>query len=223
MPVSCTESGRWSYNDPKFTDSGFVAPRSVRVPKSESVHLSLRVGRRHASDQSGVWENVESVQYSLGTNSATRALRDAMVQSQEQLDAMIAAFRPLPNLVGLVAVCSDGFIGMDVVSRPDVYMDLHEKLVRSYVVDPVGRGTSGNVALNGQPDAFLASVAAATAESYPSPGLGTDERLVSDRVGGSALVVGEETIHLGAFTRQGGSDPERPIRAERIGRRHWRV
>lgn len=222
VPVSCTESGRWSYNDPKFTDSGFVAPRSVRVPKSASVHESLRMDRRHVSDQGEVWSRVEDVHFSLGTMSDTRALRDAMMQSKEELDAMIAAFRPLPNQVGLVAVCADGFVGMDAVSRPDVYADLHEKLVRSYVVDLIGRGATGNVALDGRLDAFLASVIAAAAEPYPSPGLGTDERLVSDRVGGAALVVGEETIHLGAFTRPTGADPARPVASDRIGRRHWR-
>lgn len=200
VPVSCTEAGRWGYASPEFKDSGYVAPRSVRMPKSLSVHESLRRERRHRSDQGQVWENVEKVHYSMGTESRTHALRDAMEQTRGRFDEIVAAFAPIEGQVGLIAVCADGFVGLDVLSRAEVFADVHAKLVRSYVVDVMASGRAEPVKLDGQVDRFLASVRTAKVEAFDSPGRGTDHRLAENAVRGASLVVDGEVVHLGAFT-----------------------
>jgi len=224
VPVSCTEVGRWNYTSPRFADSGYIAPQSVRAPKSRAVHASLRGNRRHAADQGEVWDRIAEYHARAGTSSGTGALRDAMEQRRADLDQAMSTFAPVDGQVGLIAVTATGFVAIDVVSRPDVYTDLHPKLVRSYVAEIVADAERREVELDGRVDGFLERLRAGAVEAYPSPGRGSDLRVEGRHARGAALVVDGEVVHLGAF-----SEEERPVPprsdagASRIHRRHWRL
>ncbi len=223
VPVSCTEAGRWRYTSRTFTDSGYVAPASVRTSKSRSVHFGLRMGQLHVSDQGDVWRGIDDYHRRAGTMSGTGALRDAMDQRRKDLDHALSTLTRIDGQVGFVAVASDGFVAIDVVSRPDVYADLHEKLILSYVAEVVAGAGGAEVRLDGRVDDFLARLRVAGVERYPSPGRGRDLRLESRGLRGAALLVDEEIVHLGAF-----SEPERPAagpipEGATMHRRHWRI
>jgi ARG/rhodanese/phosphatase superfamily protein len=199
VPVSCTEQGRWGYRSPRFADSGHIAPRSIRVPKTESVHASLTAFDLHASDQAEVWQNVRASRAFRETQSPTSALRDVMERQKKDMQVHFKEFKPVPGQIGIVAVTADGFVGLDAVSRPEVYLDLHEKLVRSYLADVVG--TEDQVELIGQVDAFLADVRTSKRQVFDAPGLGTDLRLDGEVAVGSALRHRREIVHLAGFTK----------------------
>jgi hypothetical protein len=223
VPVSCTEIGRWGYTSRTFVDSGYVAPPSVRTSKSRSVHESLRAGLSYASDQGEVWDNISDYHRRAGTTSGTGALRDAMQQRRRDLDEARAALVHIDGQVGLVAVTADGFVAIDAVSRPDVYADLHEKLILSYVAEIVAGPERRAVELDGRVDAFLEHLRAAAVERYPSPGRGEDLRLEGRGVRGGALLVDDEVVHLGAFTEPGQPPVPAPPTGARMHRRHWRI
>ena len=92
---------------------------------------------------------------------------------------------------------------LDTVSRPDAFGPLWPKLRAGYLLDGLDR-------LGGKPtavteiDAFVADVDHSLASRQPSVGLGEDLRLRSDRVIGSGLVLGDETIQLSAFRSEHG-------------------
>lgn len=222
VPVSCTEAGRWRYTSRTFTSSGYVAPASVRTSMSRSVHHGLRMGAMHVSDQGDVWRGIDEYHRRAGTTSGTGALRDAMEQRRKDLDSALETLVRIEGQVGFVAVTADGFIALDAVSRPDVYADLHDKLVLSYVAELVAGWSTSDVKLDGRVDAFLDRLRSAPVERYPSPGRGRDLRIHGPGVRGSALLVDGEIVHVGAFSEPDQTVPPPVPRGTRIHRRHWR-
>ncbi len=51
IPVNCTERGRWSYNSPKFRDSGNISSFHLKREMKESVTDSLFIRKVHRADQ----------------------------------------------------------------------------------------------------------------------------------------------------------------------------
>jgi hypothetical protein len=202
VPVSCTEAGRWSYRSRHFSDSGHMAPKTIRARKSASVHQSLKREARHFSDQSMLWDDVSAFNALHSVRSPTGALRDSLEQRRRDAESPLKKLTLVPEQIGLIAVGPDGFVGIEAVSQPGVYAALHDKLVRSYLYEVMGN--EGEVKLNGQVDAFLSGLKASGRAEFQSPGKGMDIRLDGGKLGGSALQCEQEIIHLTAFTKVGG-------------------
>ena len=125
LPVSCTEVGRWRHVSRVFADSGVVAAQSVRRKKSLSVQRGLEHGMLFRSDQGEVWDDIEKLQARSGTSSATGAMRDAFAAHERTLEECVASIPLLDGQVGMVALFGDKVVGLDLVSRPEVYAALH--------------------------------------------------------------------------------------------------
>jgi hypothetical protein len=118
------------------------------------------------------------------------------------LRALEDAFPAQPGQCGaILGIGSD--LCLDAVSRPDAFARLWPKLRAGYLLDALER-------LDGKPttvtelEAFVADVGHSLVSRQPSVGLGEDLRLRSDRVIGSGLVLGDETIQLSAFRSDDG-------------------
>jgi hypothetical protein len=204
VPVSCTEAGRWSYKSEKFGDSGFVAPPSVRERQKESVSYSLSNRMDFASDQGAVWDSISMMHMRMDTSSKTQAMRDFVDERQVDIKDITSKFSLVEGQIGLIAVGRGGFVAIDVVSKPEVYADLHEKLVLSYATEALswkGQSEVEEIALDGQVDAFLKNVRAGKSERFKSPGMGMDHRVATEQGAGSALDVEEEVVHFSVVTR----------------------
>lgn len=201
IDVSCTERGRWSYTSRDFHDSGVVMARKVRTQKSKSVSASLETSQTYASNQSQVWEGIDQMQHELGTASDTSAMRDLYSARQETFRDPLAAFPRREGQCGLAFLVDRAVVGVELVSREEAYAQLHEKLVKSYVIDARPR----HVAPNATPSSetvkqFVAQAAVCATASFPSVGLGTDIRLRERTLCGSALVVEDTCVHATLFS-----------------------
>jgi hypothetical protein len=198
VPVSCTEQGRWSYQSKAFSVSQAMLERKIRSAKSRSVRASLaREGTAH-SDQGEVWEGIRALHRKAACPSPTGAMHDAFQARQQQLDECLRCFARQEGQVGLLVLIGGQVAGFDLVSRPEVYARLHDKLVRSYVLDALldqpGTPTAPEAAA-GAARAFLDSTQAAREEVFPSVGYGRDHRYEAAGVTGSALVHDHHVIH----------------------------
>ena len=209
IPVSCTEQGRWGYNSPSFRDSGYMMSSEARYRKSARVSMSLKMSAGYNANQSEVWEDVRHLHRTSGTSSHTGAMQDAYLQKESDIDGYLKAF-PLQTMQkGLVVFLNGKLAGMDYLSRCDAYHDLHDKLLKSHIVEALHREVSLFDPTNLEIDAnlFLKSLAeTVSADEFKPVGLGTDVRLESDRAAGAALVYEEAVIHLTAFSRHGIDD-----------------
>lgn len=208
VPVSCTELGRWSYRSRDFQESGEVLSSRSRSFKMGSVTDSLKENRGHASNQGKIWDDISELHESLKTHSGTEAMHDAYEQRRQNIDEVIAAFPLIEGQCGFYAQIDGRFAGLDLVSRPEIWKDLHAKVVRSYVVDVLDRRYK-----DGKPDPqALATLfelfAKAQLNQFPAVGLGQDLRLEHDTFVASALVWDGSLTHLAAYPRMTVSSNE---------------
>lgn len=214
IPVSCTEHGRWHHVSPKFSDSDAVMPRQARAMKTRSVSEALKRSPVRAksvhdyrSDQGGVWDQVEALHYRLETSSPTGAMSDAYDRVQGSLDEALACFPREQGQAGLLVYFGTAPMGLDLVSRPQVFERLHRRLLKSYVIDVLRTADGDKADLDAEmARMLLATLPEVTRESAFQPiGHGEDFRYENGRVFGSALVHQDTCIHTAFFW-----DDERP-------------
>lgn len=199
--VSCTERGRWSYATREFSDSEVVMARKIRAAKNRSVSASLNQSRSFRSDQGEIWEEIDALCESAGVRSDTGAMRDVYEGRKHELNECLEAFPRIEKQRGLVFLIDRSVVGMDILSRPEAYSDVHNKLLRSYVID----ATPGKVESHSHPDPgvvgrFIDQILGCSESSFPSVGLGTDYRLERRKLCGSALVCEDTCIHAAFFS-----------------------
>jgi len=201
IPVSCTEQGRWSYVSPRFEESLSVAPPRMRRSNQAAVTDSVRMSGRFAGDQAEVWSRVHEISEEAAVHSSTSAMRDVFKERLPALDEVTGKFPVGARQIGLLAVIDDEVMGLDVVTRPEVYELLHVKLVRSYVLDaslrrdaPVHERDVAKLARG-----FLDSAQKTSESRHESVGLGYDYRYTGPDVVGSALAYKADMIHCAFF------------------------
>ncbi len=217
VPVSCVEAGRWQSVSRCFDDSDQILSASARSGKCERVTENLRHYGRYDGDQDAVWRDVGLLLEDAGVNSPTSAMSDAFLQRSEHLDIYRKAFPLLEGQAGLIVVSNGRVASLDVLSRPEVYADLHGKLVRSHSIEALSGWRRATSAPNDETDparlvsAFLDDARQGKEEVFPSRGAGQDHRLRGVDTAGSALVVDEAAVHLALFPRSHSrGEPKRP-------------
>jgi hypothetical protein len=198
VPVSCTEPRRWNYTSAQFAASNTVLERRIRSRKSRSVHRSLKSTSTPRSDQREVWQGIAGLYHKAKFMSPTLALHDLVRAQVQRLKDYLANLPCLEGQVGLLVVINGRVAGLDVVSRPEVYAGLHNKLVRSYVLDTLlDQPTPPRPATEAHAlaEAFIAAVETSREEIFPSVGYGRDHRYLASNLAGSALVHENRLIH----------------------------
>ncbi len=199
--VSCTERGRWNYATREFGDSEVVMARKIRARKNRSVSASLNQSNSFRSDQGEIWEQIDALCESTGVSSETGAMRDVYEGKKQELQESLEAFPSVEKQRGLVFLIDGVVVGMELLSRPEAYSDVHNKLLGSYLVDTM----SGNVESHRHPNPdvvgrFIDQILGCSESSFPSVGLGMDFRLERRKLCGSALVCEDTCIHAAFFS-----------------------
>ncbi len=217
VPVSCTERGRWSYESNEFSSSGSLAYAELRKGKAAAVANSLHVNACHSSDQGAVWQEIEHLHMAANSDdsSKTRAMKDAYDRSQREIEEFSRDVPCHDGQCGLLAVVGDRVEGTDVLSRPEAYAKMHQRLVESHAMDFLvrKRGVARKPLDPEAPTRFLAEAAMAAESVHDTPGLGSDHRLRFRWGHGAALRVGDTVVHLALFGSSGlgqGHHPSEP-------------
>lgn len=198
VPVYCVEKGRWATVSPQFGTKGTLAAPTLRGLAHEG------------ATQAGVWEEVDRTARAHGvTQSAGRAFQeiydDAGVQAQV---AEYLARLKLPRgrrTVGFVAFHRGQVLGADLFGSPALFEELHDKLVRSYVLG-MGRSRSAARGTDDGPHRAAEFLSRAWSEDcartpLPGPGIGEGHRLSNPQwnVSGGALVYRNDVVHMSLF------------------------
>ena len=236
IPVSCTEQGRWHYTSDHFSSGKTVMPSKARRRKTRAVSESLAAGLHFMPNQGEVWEDVEELHAKLGSQSPTSAMSDAYETMREELESASQKAPPMDGQNGLIALINGAPAGLDLVSRPGAYAQLHDRVLQSYAMEALvtpadnpGKGNAPEAAASGKPDilvakAFLERCAAIAGKPYASKALGTDWRFVSPGIVGSGLEYENTWIHMAYFVdEESARQSGRSARMARMSRRsHWR-
>lgn len=143
VEVFCVEKGRSNYYD----ESAPAAEKEVAAFKGYFSVASPRVRQavQRTGNQSEVWAAVDQVTAAnnagsethtyagLATENDKKAIRDAYLRH------FAGQFTDLPNMVGMVVVCGDKVLGVDIFGHPDLFKREYAALLQGYVAE-VGDG-----------------------------------------------------------------------------------
>jgi len=206
IPVSCVEQGRWSYDSPRFHSKERLMATNLRAMKAEQVHRSIRTSDDFRSDQSALWDEISSKAARMEAVSPTMAMAEIYEKKRSSLADYVDHFRLAEMQVGSVFLINGKVVGLDSFGKPETFAKVFKKLVQSYALDAIDSDVVGNPqkALKSNVTKFLHAAGAATLESHPPVGLGTDCRLESKEVNGFALIHEDQILHLSVFARRNG-------------------
>lgn len=211
VPVSCIEMGRWRHESDAFRPA--MRTPATEVRRAKALHLEMAPMERGAA-QSAVWDAVSMKEEQHGFASGTSKHGDLIEHERPRLGELSRAFPLQPGQCGMVLAADGKVMCMDAVSRPDVFAGLHEALLTGYMLDAL-HALDRAPAPAGAVAEFMTAVAGARRTPRPAVGLGTDVRLGSDAMLGSALELDGETIQLTAFRREDGDQRWTSADAER--------
>ncbi len=213
IPVSCTEQGRWSSVSEEFHNSGIHASPSLRRKQAYAVAESLGQRAEYSADQGAVWDHVEQQHlYSKIDNrrSPTRAMRNVYEARKKNLDEYFKSFEHVPHQKGIMVFINGKAVGFDSIPLESAYRTLHEKLVKSYIMDAIlEKKKDDDKPSVKKAGAFLEKVTASDEKKYRSMGCGSDYRYTGIGITGSSLKYDKEVVHMGFF---------KFIRSDRHGR-----
>lgn len=211
IPVSCSEAGRWDYQSRLFSESEGVLSASMRRTKMPRVIENLKLNRGYEASQSEIWREISGLSSRLRVFSQTRALREVYLQRHSEIDLIARGFPCLNGQCGIYVEVNGAFAGLETVSSPEVWKDLHHKLIRSYAVDVL------DVEFSPEPESEVAfaqvleQILNADLIARNAVGLGEDIRLESEGICGSALFHREGFIHIAVFPDQGHHRQDIPV------------
>jgi hypothetical protein len=205
VPVSCVEHGRW--DDERHAEPFIVAPHAadpeLRRTKRATANRRSRAGDEPRPEQHEVWHEVEQRLECHGVTSASAAFTDLFDAKRVSLDELKRPFRPVEGQLGAVVEIAGDPVAFDLVSRPEVFADLLQRLLDGYAlqalqtldsVAPPRMEPSDEAALD-----FFELVLASRRRWIPTPGMGDAFTPTRRRVNGCGLRADRELIALSAF------------------------
>jgi len=217
VPVSCTEAGRWSYRGREFSESGNVMKPSIKSKLVRSVNASFMTMGQARSDQGEVWDEIDKMQMDHRSASPTAAMADVFESSKPQLEKMLAAFPRLDGQCGIYALLGGRFAGLEMVSLPEVWKELHDKIIHSYAMDAVLLREERPLQDALIPD-WEDLLLGARLDVFPGTGLGEDLRIQKALLTGSALLWNDELAQIGLYPNQENRVEQETFHRHRAGR-----
>jgi hypothetical protein len=200
IPVSCVESGRWSYKSDKFYSEETMAAAKLRRTTSSSVFKSLLMSRKHSSDQSAVWGEVEEYSRKSDFYSPTMSMKEVTDSKKNEIDDYLKSFQILPKQKGMLVFLNGEIVGFDFISLESAYTKIHQKLIKSYAMDAILSEIKEKKDVTKElAKAFLEKTTQSDEKEFKSVSLGSDYRFEGKDVLGSALIHQDKVIHMAFF------------------------
>jgi len=139
IEVFCVEKGRWQFNDETATENeknifAFKGYYNVASPQ-------VRQAVQRTGSQSEVWNAVAKVTSANKAESGTGAYAalETANEAKAKRDAYLRYFDDkaanVSNMIGMVVVCGDRVLGVDVFGHPDLFRLKYDALLHGYVAE----------------------------------------------------------------------------------------
>ena len=199
IPISCVERRRWFYQG-----RGVLDKERVMLKRSTAINESLITYESFRADQNEIWDVVgeKKTPFHADAPTSTYVKRDICEHEQKTLDEYLKHFEVEDNQVGILVLLNNGVAGCDCFGKQDTLSKTFSKLIKTYVLDAMDDPKKRCTFSERKASGFINGVRLSTLKGRPSISLGTDLRLESQKVIGSALSVGKELVHLTAFVKK---------------------
>lgn len=187
IEVFCVEKGRWRFDDTtasanEKTIYAFKGYYNVASPQ-------VRAAVHRTGSQQEVWNAVARVTSANNAESGTGAYAalESAAESKNKRDACLRYFdgKPenLPGMTGMVVVCGDKVLGVDVFGHPELFRRKYAALMHGYAAEAALSGGSATNAKSAAENAFDAVVRLSDAKTAGNTGAGK-------------FAVGDTWVHL---------------------------
>lgn len=214
MPVSCTEAGRWSYRSDRFHESGNVLSSEMRAAKSGQVNESLKSHGAFDSNQSELWDKISDMQARHEHRSGTSAMEDVYVHERPNLDAFAQAFPWVEGQCGVMVFLGSHFAGLDMLSLPSAWNEVHSKIIRSYAIDAIRMHQAEQQPLLPE-DWLWEQLEKCVVTPRKSVALGEDLRIEGERIVGASLLWEATLVHTAIYPARGHGAAHDPYHSPR--------
>lgn len=204
IPVSCTERGRWGYNSNRnFSDAQTMMSAKARYAKMERVHENLNFTGSFAANQGEVWSEVNLLHGKLNTFSQTEAMHDIYTQKRSNIKDYTTHFQVQKDQIGVIVFVDEQFAGFDFFARADFYGEMHEKIMKSHILEAMGSNKSDqNISIPEElAQHVLDDLDTMPWQTFKSVSLGEEWRAKKQTLSTATLVFEEEVVH---WTGYGG-------------------
>ncbi len=209
MPVSCVERGRWNYRSRTFA-AGRKASFLLRREATRGVRQNVRERGEYASDQGGVWSEVDKLNISMGARSPTDAMSAGFDKAAEKLARFKDRLTYPDKAAGLAVFINGLLVGLELFEHPDILRKVWDSHVESYAIDAI------TLKKKSRPDSVPAEavrdcsrrITESLEDPSKSPGEGYDVGVEEADLVGAALVNNGRVVHLQAFQMTPSEDDE---------------
>ncbi len=195
IPVSCVEQGRWRYRSRHFEVSGSVSSSKLRRHLKESVAMSLKAGRGHASDQGQVWREVGRQMAAFSAPSETAAMADTYDSRRDLLAEFQKALAYVEGATGMAVAVGGKVVALDLFDKPSTCQKVWSRLLTGVSMDALESDQAAPAVDRGDVERLLASLRGHAWAPAPPVGEGQEFRYDESEIHGSALVFGTAVLH----------------------------
>lgn len=200
LPVYCVEQGRWHGSTQQFKSGNVMGSKNLR---------KSAIKKR---GQAKIWEEVAKKTNQVKAKTETQTM-NASYKSEIYRKKSPAYLKKLRGFasrhaksLGVVATINSSVVSVDIFANHDLFVDLHEKLLKSYVLDAVDPHFKGSNFPAAKIHDFLAQASTARFNESKSTGTGSGKEYIisSDEVAGTLLKANDRVVHFALLSEKEG-------------------
>lgn len=127
IPVSCNEKGKWTYKS-EFKQSNYIANYNTRKAKEFA-------SRDSKSYQDVIWSSINQLEVENEFASPTSAMQESYDHLKIDHNKIIQKFEIKDGQNGVLVIVNGEIRGFELFLNPEIYMEFHEKILKSYLID----------------------------------------------------------------------------------------
>lgn len=202
IPVCCVERRRWYYQG-----RGVMSKDRVLLKRNMAVNESIPVTESFPSHEKAKTRNFWDIASKEATpdhvDEPTRIIDSPHEDDPETIDEDAKHFTVEQNQVGILVMSNNRVIGCEYLGKNDTLRKTFLKRMNHAILHPIDRDRRTCTPSRRKACTFLNDIRLSTVRGRPSLSLGTEMRLESPNLKGSALSLGKELVHLAVFANQG--------------------
>jgi len=198
LPTSCVEQGRWA-GEKEFSLASSCSYPSLRALLCKDVTNSLKKTMTFKANQERVWQSVSKKLLSLKIQSQTSSMHDIFKRLDEELSRFSEGAKELSGFTGMIAVCGEEFICLDLFGYNNIFNRLAPKLLASYGLDALEKMAHSSPPPTEKVTKLITQLKRLQPRRFASVGLGDELRFQGTKLLGRALIFGDDLLHLSVF------------------------
>lgn len=111
----------------------------------------------------------------------------------------LAHFPLLNRQTGLIAIIDNGVRDIEIFNSPEIYAEYHEKIIKSYIIDSFDGKNSKNTINIKEIKEILNNISESVFMKDDNVGFGESIKFSNNYGSGSALIYGDEVVHMPYF------------------------